>query len=693
MMTKLQLSLVLSGLLVTTVAAEQPLYSQASHGGVGLFQTPTARMAASGNLSFNYNDLEEYRFWSASIQLFPWLETTVRYTDVRTQLYSPYPEFSGDQTLKDKGIDVKVRLLEESYYLPQVSVGWRDFGGTGFFESEYLAASKRVGPVDIHLGIGWGYLGSGGNISNPFCELRESFCQRPGGFSGRGGMIDYQRFYKGPASLYGGLEYQTPWQPLRLKIEYEGNNYTRDRARGIEQDSAFNYGLVYRFKGIDFHASYQRGNTFAFGVSLDTNFNTLKQAKYDTPAPEVNPVGVQRAAFKRTPMRNQLYSHAGFAVTGIKLAEDELIIRGEQLAFREFDVAIERIGRVLANFAPDDVVRYRVILEAMDMPVTEVVLDAAEFRAFARYERLDKPVSSVYVRKAPEVEDIDWQFKTLDKGFGFSVDTFWMQMLGNPEAFFMYQGGIITSARYQFNERFMVNGALKTTLLDNFDKFNFKVDTQKSTLPRVRTYAREYATRSRVALDKLLLNYSDRVSDNVYAQAYAGYLETMFAGVGGEVLYRPLDSRFAIGVDMNYVRQRDYASEYKLFDYSVLTGFASLYWEPEFIDNALLTISAGRFLAKDVGVNIDFGRRFDSGIVVGAYAAFTDASAEEYGEGSFTKGFYISIPLDLFSLKSAKGSGSIPWVPIARDGGQMLQRPVNLYGVTEERARPRRYYQ
>ncbi|MEP1552713.1 YjbH domain-containing protein, partial [Paraglaciecola sp.] len=93
--------------------------SQMVQGGVGLWQTPTARMMPEGSQTINYTDNNEYRFWSSSLQLFPWMEATVRYTDVRTQLYSNVASFSGNQTLKDKGIDVKFRLLEEDYYLPQ----------------------------------------------------------------------------------------------------------------------------------------------------------------------------------------------------------------------------------------------------------------------------------------------------------------------------------------------------------------------------------------------------------------------------------------------------------------------------------------------------------------------------------------------------------------------------------------------
>ena len=90
-------------------------------------------------------------------------------------------------------------------------------------------------------------------------------------------------------------------------------------------------------------------------------------------------------------------------------------------------------------------------------------------------------------------------------------------------------------------------------------------------------------------------------------------------------------------------------------------------------------------MAKEKGVTVDFAKRFEAGIVMGAKAAFTNVSSEEYGEGSFTKGFYLSIPFDLFSLKPAKGSGRLPWTPIARDGGQALIRPIILYNTTMER--------
>ena len=57
-------------------------------------------------------------------------------------------------------------------------------------------------------------------------------------------------------------------------------------------------------------------------------------------------------------------------------------------------------------------------------------------------------------------------------------------------------------------------------------------------------------------------------------------------------------------------------------------------------------------------------------------------SAEEYGEGSFTKGLYITIPFDLMMFKSTIDSANISWVPLTRDGGQMLSRKFGLYDQT-----------
>ena len=685
------LALVVGSVLSTTTQADTQINvtpSQMVQGGNGLIQTPTARMREQGGMAINYTDNGEYRFWSVNIQLYDWMEATARYTDVRTQLYSPVESFSGDQTLKDKGLDVKFRLWKESYYLPDISVGFRDFGGTGFFESEYINASKSVGPFDFHLGLGWGYLGTADDITNPFCELRDSFCERPGGFSGRGGKVDYDQFFKGTASFFGGIEYQTPWEPLTLKLEFEGNDYSEDRAGELEQDSRWNIGAVYRYKDVDFSFNYQRGNTIGFGLTYRFNMNTASQLKFDK---EPRSLMARRPPEKiedvnKSALYNDMFRDAGFVLSDAELNENEATFYGTQVSYRDQDEAIERIGRVAASELPDTVKTYHIVDNRGGQPMVDTQVDAEAFIAAARYESVDADIKQTYIRTEPSQEVLDAYEPENTKGMFYSADFFFTQSFGNPEAFYLYQTGFLLGGGYAFDEKLSLRGSARVTLLDNFDKFNYLVDNEEVALPRVRTRVREYVSENDVWLDTAILHYKDRLSENLFGQAYAGYLETMFAGVGGEIMYREVDSNIAYGVDVNYVKQRDPLKQMALEDYDAITGHASVYWKPEFLDDTQITVSAGQFLAKDKGVNIDYAKRFDSGIIVGAFAAFTDVSSEEYGEGSFTKGFYISIPTDLFLLQPSKGRGFFPWVPISRDGGQMLQRPARLINQTEIRA-------
>jgi hypothetical protein len=659
------------------------------HGGTGLIQTPTSRMLADGDLRISYTDNDQYRFWSATLQLFPWMQSTVRYTDVRTRLYSPFPGFSGNQTLKDKGIDVKFRLLEESFYLPELSVGFRDFGGTGFFESEFIGISKQVGNFDFHLNMGWGYLGTTGNTSNPFCDVKDSYCDRPGGFSGLGGKIDYQRFFKGAASIFGGVEYQTPWAPLRLKLEYEGNNYVNDRAGSLEQDSLWNIGAAYSWNDFDFSLNFQRGNTIGFGINYNFNLHTARQIKVDTSPRELLPQKQNTFSMEqidRTRLTQDLYYQAGFAVSTSHLSETDVTLYGQQLNYRNEDEAIERVGRIMASELPDAIKTYRIVNTVGAIPLLETVIDADKFKKQARYQTLDPNITSTFQRKGLNTTTIDRYAPTNSSGFFTGIEAFWVQTFGNPEAFYLYQAGVLVNGGYSFDGKTSFLGTMKVNLLENYDKFNFTTDRAPSSLPRVRTNVREYVSNRDVTMQNLMLHWNDRVAPDLYAQVYGGYLETMYGGVGAELLYRPVDSNLAFGFDINYVKQRSYENEVNFFDYKVLTGHANIYWQPTFLKDTLVTIKAGQYLAKDKGVTFDFAKRFDSGIVVGAYASITNVSAEEYGEGSFTKGFYLTIPFDLFSLKPSKGSGKIPWIPISRDGGQALNRPIELYGVTNERS-------
>jgi len=78
-------------------------------------------------------------------------------------------------------------------------------------------------------------------------------------------------------------------------------------------------------------------------------------------------------------------------------------------------------------------------------------------------------------------------------------------------------------------------------------------------------------------------------------------------------------------------------------------------------------------------------RAFDNGASIGAYATKTDVSSTEFGEGSFDKGIFVSIPFDFMLPRSTRARANFAWTPLYRDGGARLSRSYGLYQMTSER--------
>ncbi|GAB7273004.1 hypothetical protein DZS_44010 [Dickeya ananatis] len=360
--------------------------SQMDFGGVGLWQMPSARMADTGEFSASYRDNQEYRRYAISLQPLDWLEMTLRYTDIRTRPYSTSPSFSGHQTYKDKSFDVKARLWQESRWLPQVSLGLRDIAGTGLFDSEYLVASKRWGPFDFSLGMGWGNMAQSGNIINPACRLSAGFCTRSA--STETGQFAAKNFFHGPAALFAGLEYQTPWDPLRIKLEYDSNDYskeaadqTRPASQHIKQDSPINVGLVYRATDwLDTSLSWERGNTLMWGFTLRTNFNRLRPQHPDDEPPVYLPSKNAAGGTDWRRVSQELDEQAGFSEPDIYTDGQQVTVVADQYKYNSDAQASRRAATVLANNLPESVAQYHIVTRSGPLTTTSTRVDAAAFR-------------------------------------------------------------------------------------------------------------------------------------------------------------------------------------------------------------------------------------------------------------------------------------------------------------------------
>ncbi|MEN2272479.1 YjbH domain-containing protein [Vibrio diabolicus] len=685
--------------------------SQSDFGGVGLMQMPTGRMAPEGEFNFSVTGSDEYLFYNATLQVMPWLETTIRYTRVASIPYDPtFPNVDNEYT--DKGIDFKVRLLKESQYIPELSLGVRDFAGTGLFDAEFLAATKRysnskLGTFDFTLGMGWGYLGTRDTVTNPFCKASDKFCDRPSEFLSTGGTTNFDRAFKGPAALFGGIEYQTLHKPLRFKLEYDGNDYSTDYAviqAGVDMSphTPWNFGVLYRLGMADFRLSYERGDTLVAGLTLNTNFNDMPSFWRDTPTPEIEdnqPEELSDIDWKR--VTEDLDKIAGYQNTRIYVDDKTVTVVGEQKKYRDRNEAHEKAAAVLHNEMPDDIDTYAINERSRGLVGEQTIISKEKYRDFAQVNYINPKIEDATAKASnkPSGESVYDGFERFDWGFAPKL----VQTLGNAEDFYLFSVGLSGNASYWLTDNLEIGGSLYWDWYNNYDKFIYVTPPDSTTVPRVRTMFRAYQNEHTVTMSNLQLTWFQEYSNTMDQQFYAGYLESMFAGVGTEFLYRPQGANWAIGADVNLISQRDPQSYFGVYDekwqnvpeygrpFQVIdkgfTGFVSGYYYPqwEFLQDLMIQVDVGQFLAGDVGTQINVSKQFKSGVIAGAFASFTDLSADEFGEGSFTKGFYLSIPFDIMTVKPSNNRANFSWQPLTRDGGQKLGRKYSLIELTDER--------
>lgn len=679
----MKLRFMIVAFLPYSLAHAEPRYTQSDFGGVGLLQTPTARMAPAGELSFNANRTDPNSRYSLSLQPLDWLEGTFRYTSVTNRAYGP-KELSGSQSNKDKAVDFKVRLWQESHWAPEVALGFRDVGGTGLFSSEYFVADKRYKNLDFSLGIAWGYLGNRGDFKNPLSFLGDSFNKRRDPTTA--GDVNTGMYFRGPPSLFGGVSYQTPWAPLSLKLEYEGNDYKHEPQNNNQiQDSPINIGAVYKLSdSVDLSVGWERGNTALFGITLHTNFVSRK-APTKTFDPPAQPLPTQEPITPLTEVdwaevSKQLDKNAGYKVERISQRDSELTVYGEQSKYFYSAKAVGRASRILDNNANSDIQWFNLVNKRYNMPIEETSVPRSTFRDVVNNEQdlVNLHRTTEVNRATPRIEKTLFQQKPDPFTYGFGLG--YQQNIGGPDGFLLYQVSAYAEGQYRFTPGTWASGGISANLLNNYDKFKYDAPSK---LPRVRTDVRKYVTTSDVTMPALQLNQARQLDQDLYGMVYGGYLEPMYAGVGGELLYRPMGERWSIGADLNYVRQRDFEQDFGLRDYRTITGHITAYTKLPFDLDA--AVSVGRYLARDWGTTIDISREFSNGVKFGGWVTRTNVSSEDYGEGSFDKGIYISIPFDEMMSVSTMSRANIAWAPLTRDGGAMLHRQYSLHTMTDGR--------
>lgn len=662
-----------------TVPASRSRSSEISSGdwgNVGLLQTPTARMYPAGHFSFSYSRTQPYTRGNVFFQPLDWLEAGFRYIDISNRLYGSI-DFSGTQTDKDKSIDFKARLWNESAYVPEIAVGLRDAGGTGLFSGEYIVASKRTDMLDWSLGLGWGYLAG----------QKRSFAD-----VGLGGTFSVKNYFKGTPKPFAGVQYQTPYNKLSLKLEYDSNNYQNEpQANNQKRSSPWNFGAVFKAtKSIDITLGVERGNTVMLGMALHTQLDGLSTPKIiDPPRVPVADTRPNQPKQDWASTVSSIQNQTNWRVHSIAGGKRELHVTLDDAGATYWRDRVDKIAAVLHRDAPASIDRFVIKYRESGNEMAEHVIDRD---AWVRPQVQPVPPRErqiAVIARAPVKSDEPPTILHSNPPLKFESDFRFglTQVIGGPDGFFLYQVYAQQAAKIWIRDDTWIQGSLRLGLIDNFDKFR---QTDTSNLPRVRTFVREYNTTSRVTIPNLQLTHIGKLTENQYYSVYGGFLEPVFGGVGAEWLYRPFASRLALGIDVNEVKQRNFRQNLNFKNagtqtgYRTTTGHATLYWDTGWND-ILATVSVGRYLAKDSGATVQLSRTFNNGVTMGAFATKTDATAAQFGEGSFDKGIFLSIPWDALFARSSNISAHWGWRPLTRDGGAKLSRSNQLYGLTSVR--------
>jgi membrane-associated phospholipid phosphatase len=670
--------------------ARDAAISSNAWGETGLIQTPTARMMATGSGRFHLSRVWPYTRGNLFVQPFDWLETGFRYTDIANRAYGA-ADFSGNQSYKDKSIDVRVRLHAEDAFWPQVTLGVRDIGGTGLFSSEYLVASKRWGAWDASLGLGWGNLGSHADLRNPLRALgrSDSRVADQGDF---GGTTNSGAWFTGPAAVFGGVQYQASDQWL-LKAEVDGNDYQHEpRGNALPTRSRINVGAVYRQTPyVDWSLSLERGQRIGLGVTLHSGPEGL--SGLDSPkvfGPSLPPWG-EAGSLAQMDLAQAIQAATGWRLLRQRRSHGEAMLLLEVDSGPYLQDQLEAVVRLAHLRLPEDDRRLVVQLQRRGLGLQRIEVDRAEWVAQRTQATVPALRLSDATATAPQASagNATPLGTTADEaptpvgGLRWSVGPNYHQVLGGPNGFVLYQLGLRANAEWGFNANTWLAGRAELRAIDNYS--GFVADAPDTGLPKVRSDLRRYLTTSRTTLPLLQATRVDDWGGGWFSSAYAGYFEPMYGGVGGEIYHQAWGSSWAWGLDLNHAVQREFDQGLRFRDYRVNTGHLSAYWDTG-VSGIEAKLSVGRYLAGDWGATLDLSRRFANGVAMGFWATKTDVSAEQFGEGSFDKGFYVTLPFDALMPTRTPGVARLVWNPLTRDGGARLNRRYPLRELLQGRS-------
>ena len=657
---------------LTTIGASAQAQSLNTYGGIGLIDMPTAHSMPDGHVAFSFGSVGNSGRTSVSFQLAPRVEGSIRYSVIDG--FGPSAQNRGDQQF-----DLKFSLLNEETAPFSLALGLRDIIGSAVYSSEYLVASKEIRPgVRLTGGLGWGRLAGERFIGNPIGGTRPNA-------AGGTEQFNSSNFFNGDdIGLFGGVEWQPGGSSWRFKAEYSSDTYDQETASGaFTRSTGWNFGIE-RDLGGGFDAGLYAvaGEEIGFRISFaaDPMVPRVPPDLINGPPPfTARPADGKRGTnwTKNEALKAQLLTalEPAFKAEGLRLRAASL--KGE---VAEVDIenlrhdrpakAIGRAARLLAAGSPPSVETFRINTLENGLPTASVSLSRTDLENLVdRHEAVPESWDRFEISDGRHVSAPD--LVAQEDGFSYSIGPqLPFSLFGDSFDFDLL---IDAQASYRLNRGLSISGELSQSVLGRFQD----VTPPSGPLPRVRSNFAAYQSGG-PTLERLTVDYTTKLAPGLYGRASVGYLERMFGGVSGELLWKDVSSPLAYGVELNYVKLREPDSVVGLDSYDTLTGHGSLYWDTGW-HGVFAQLDAGRYLAGDWGATLTVSRRFENGWEVAGY--FTDTNADTSGSttGNFDKGVRLTIPLGWTAPFPTRRTLEVPFSDLARDDGARLDVSNRLY--------------
>ena len=441
----------------------------------GMMDLPTARSFPDGEIVITHQNHKYLLMTGLSFQALPQLGLSFRYGG-----QGRGGGFAQGRVNWDRSFDAHISLLSEGKYVPAISLGLRDFIGTGWYSSEYIVGTKSFENLEITAGLGFGRLAERNLISNPLGVFSSRFDQRDPESVGKGGTLGTINWFQGDAAIFFGIQYHVG-DTMTLMSEYTSDLMSRESSY-LQVKSPWNFGAAYHFNDyISLSAQYLHGSQVSVTAqaSLNPNRAPLLGGKELAPVPmRLRNDSTQASDVNDERIIRKVLAVDGFEIQNLEINGDTANISVKNTKFRSVAQAVGRITSTLQRFTIDDVKFGYISFYSKNLKTATYRVNLEKVTTEQFY-----PVVSKEDSKSITAIDIDTAQLAKDKQrFQWGVGPYITHRLFNPDLPLSVEAGIEVEGNYQITQELNITASVRKSVLTNLTDNERR---SNSILPRV----------------------------------------------------------------------------------------------------------------------------------------------------------------------------------------------------------------